>query len=168
MLTRIIALLPLFVCRLLGFPVPYSRLFPEGSLEEIKGQILLGDSTMPATSIEGAGDDRNRIRNARLAKTTWKTWTLLRVDEQYLGTIRVMYGTDQVLLADLKTGNIAVRNGAENCRFAVIDGQGREVGFEVICRGDPKGLEKGFIQWLLREGHGNASFTTVRALITFV
>lgn len=168
MLTRLISLLPLFLCRLLGIPVPYARLFPKGSLEEIEGQILLGDRNMPPTSIEGASADSNRIRNARLAKTTWKTWTLLRVDEQYLSPIRVMYGTDQVLLADLKTGNIAVRNGAEDCRFAVIDGQGREVGFEVICRGESEALYRGLLDWFEKKNYPIYGGDFLLTLITFV
>lgn len=167
MLTRIIALLPLFVCRFFGIPVPYARLFPNMAIRHIKGQILLGDSAMPPTSIEGASDDRNKLRNARLATTTWKTWTLFRINFEHVVPVYIMYGDDQVLLTRLRTGNIAVRNGAENCRFAVLDSVGREIGFEIICRGDHADLEKG-LRRCLREAGQRVPVEGILDLITFV
>lgn len=167
MLTWLISLLPLFVCRILGIPVPYARLFPYGSLDQIKGQTLRGDSTMPATAIKGANQDRNLVRNARLATTTWKTWTLFRVHGQYIRPIRVMYGADQVLLTKLKSF-IAVRNGAEDCRFAVIDSQGREVKFDVISYGSREEIAEGLRLWLSSRSYWGGSQKSIFGLITFV
>lgn len=126
-------LIPLSVCRLFGIPVSHGRLFTEAP-DMSFAQVLPGDPLMPITAKPGWPAPANAIRNAYLAKFTWKELSVIDLGATPRQARRVMFGEGQVMPGPVLTRFIAVKHGHEDCQFAVINADGHSVPFTVIGR----------------------------------
>ncbi len=134
--------MPLFLCTLLGIPVPYTSFFQNGALADHTGVILEGDLGMPPTQVSWLPAFMNVLWNGVLVMLFWKTFTVLDLGEHVVG-YRVMYrpygnrcsDAWQVLPRIVTTRFVALKNGKESCEFSAVDLMGAPMKVKPIERG---------------------------------
>lgn len=167
--------LPLFLCVLIGLPVPHRRIFPQYQISACPGKgskILDGASDMPPTFVPWLPKLAAELWNAVLAKFVWKEYSLLELKRRDLPSYRVMYGNgrETVMPKRIKTRFVAVRHGREACRFALLNSIGDGEDFTVVARGSEDAIHKAIARELLDEGMSpyELNALSTKNFVTFV
>ncbi|MFA6017709.1 MAG: hypothetical protein WC776_00805 [Patescibacteria group bacterium] len=122
------------LCRRLGIPVPYSKLFGESELGNCRGEVVEGDALAPPTNVPDWSRWLNLLHWAWLAMFMWKKYAIFQVCDGS-DPYRVMFRTDvhhnhrdphawTVMPQRIRTRFVAMKIGHEPVEFAMIDQRG--------------------------------------------